>query len=158
MHGHYLLGLKWYSFRPLPTAVAGAAWWCYRVGRCGGMVACLPVIAISLTGGLAAGGVLAVDGSKAPRPLVEVRLAAYRSRNPCRLLRLLPAQPGIYCRREVVHLGSVLDVQGFLPHPAAELSFRTGHRMDPGVWRTAFDLVWFWPDTMICTAAARCCW
>jgi 4-amino-4-deoxy-L-arabinose transferase-like glycosyltransferase len=102
----------------LPLAGAAAAGWCLSKGRRRGLVASIITSSILFIGGLVAWGGAAIEGSKAPRALVQaagVRQTDHDIRVGCYQY----FQPSLvfYCRREVQRLESEEQVLEFLHCP-----------------------------------------
>jgi 4-amino-4-deoxy-L-arabinose transferase-like glycosyltransferase len=103
VRGRRLPGLElWAWLGALPVLGAAAAWWLMRRQRLRGAIVALGLVAILLTGALAAGGAGAVEGYKVPRELMR-ELPADQLDREVRVASLDYFQPSLvfYCRREV---------------------------------------------------------
>jgi 4-amino-4-deoxy-L-arabinose transferase-like glycosyltransferase len=119
LRGRLLPGLEaWAVLGALPILGAAGAWWCVRRQNRAGVVVSVAAAAVLFIGTLAAGGSVAVDRHKAPRPLVqafgepptarEIRVACYQYFQPSLVF---------YCRREVERLVDERETLEFLAMP-----------------------------------------
>jgi 4-amino-4-deoxy-L-arabinose transferase-like glycosyltransferase len=107
---------RWAVLGLFPILGAAAAWWYLHRGKRGGVVVSFLTASLLLIGPLAAWGIAALDGAKAPRPLVAQAGALQRTediRVGCYDLRHLPSLT-FYCQRTVVHLEREEDAVDFL--------------------------------------------
>jgi 4-amino-4-deoxy-L-arabinose transferase-like glycosyltransferase len=113
----HFAGLEWWAILGLfPVLGAAAALWFLRRGQRAGFVVCVLAAAFLLIGPLAAWAIAALDGYKAPRPLVQEAGALQRKadiRVGCYDLRHLPSMT-FYCQRTVLHLEREEDALDFL--------------------------------------------
>jgi hypothetical protein len=128
LRGRSWPGLEQWAFvGALPMAAAAAAWWCLRRRQRTAFVAILLAAALAFMAPLAAGGSVALNRFRAPRPLVEEAGALQRDQDiriGCYQLEFLPSL-NFYVQRNVEHqtgdqealdfLGQALPVYLFLP-------------------------------------------
>jgi 4-amino-4-deoxy-L-arabinose transferase-like glycosyltransferase len=120
LHGRSWPGLQhWAALGLVPVAGAAVGGWClYRQAR----TACIVVLLIAAVGLLAplgAGGTVALDRFRAPRPLVEQSGAVERDREiriGCYQLEFLPSL-NFYVQRNVTHHETEQDALDFLRQP-----------------------------------------
>jgi 4-amino-4-deoxy-L-arabinose transferase-like glycosyltransferase len=125
LRGRCLPGLGWWApVGGVLLAGALAAGWCLQRGRRGGVVAAVAASAVLFLAPLAAWGVAAVDGRKAPRALVAA-LPADQLEREVRVATLQYFQPSLvfYCRREVLRLEAESQACDFLCGPLPSYLF-----------------------------------
>jgi 4-amino-4-deoxy-L-arabinose transferase-like glycosyltransferase len=108
------------------AAGAGAAWWCARRERRGGLIGCVAVAGIVFLSALASWGAMAVDQLKAARPLAgalpsdqllrDVRVGAFGYFQPSLVF---------YCRREIYCPEKPVHIVDFLNSPLPVYLFVT---------------------------------
>lgn len=119
LRGRQLAGLEqWGVLGAIPVAGALLAWWAFHWQRRTLGLGAVAGTAVFFVGGLAAGGAIALDAHKAPRPLGQ-------------LVRAVPNEPDVrvgcfgyyqpslvfYCRREVVRFDTPEQALEFLRWP-----------------------------------------
>lgn len=109
---------KWALLGMIPLTGAVAAWWCLLRQARAGVVAVFATTAVLFVGSLAAWGAAAVDGHKAPRPLVEIAQVRQTDREVV-VGCYEYYQPSLvfYCGREVCRLSDMDDARAFLTSP-----------------------------------------
>ncbi len=117
--GRHLPGLDEWAFLGIwPVLGAAFAWWSIRRQRLTVAVGAVTVASALFVGGLAAGGAVALDQYKAPRPLGRAVLA-HEGEPDVRVGCLDYYQPSLvfYCRREVVRFQQAEKALEFLRWP-----------------------------------------
>jgi len=133
LHGRSWPGLEqWSALGVVPLAGAALGGWCLHRQRRTAFVAVMGIAALGFLAPLAAGGSVALNHFRAPRPLVEQTRALQRERDirvGCYQLEFLPSL-NFYVQRNVQHHQNDLEVLDFLRQPLPVFLFLPRHEWD----------------------------